>query len=230
MTTRAAFSLYRHVFIDEWPLFVGMAFEAKLVSIGKSPDLAQGGCAVSIVAVAALNQSFVDAVVIGLTEVSLGRCMAAVAESRLCLNQQVFRFLGVMRRVAVQTTDGVAGVCRAREMPLFVLFAVATEATSAGFLRGKLLKANNLGDIATAFYMFRSRAVAGFASVPILKGSLEVRRGLEVLFVEIFVARLAGIRPGVLSSPAWGWCDILLLPSSNSGLHQRQQQKCWCTQ
>jgi hypothetical protein len=126
MTTATAFGLYRHVFIDERPLFVDMAFEANLVSTRKSPDLADGGRAVSIVAVAALNQAFVDAVVKGLRKVRLGSRVATVAESWLRLNQQVFRFLGVMRRVAIETTDGVAGVCRTREVPLFVLFTMAT--------------------------------------------------------------------------------------------------------
>lgn len=204
VTTGTAIGLYRHVFIDERPLFVGMAFEANLISIGKRPDLAQGGRAMGIVAVATLNQAFVDAVVIGPAKVSLCSRMAAVAESGLRLNQQVFRFLGVMRRVAVQTTDGVASVRRTREVPLFVLFAVATQATSAGFLPRKVLETDNLGDIATALYMFRSGAVTGFAAVPTLQGGLEVRRGLEVIFVEIFVARLASIYPGVRSSPPGG--------------------------
>src|SRR5438309_4757034 len=97
VTTGAAFGFHRHVFIDERPLFVGMAFEANLVSIGKCPDLAKGGRAMGIVAVAALHQAFVDAVVIGLAKVSLGSRVTAVAQSGLCLNQQVFRFLGVVR-------------------------------------------------------------------------------------------------------------------------------------
>ena len=105
VTTCTAVGLYGHMFIHKRSLFVDMAREANLVSIGKSPDLPQGGRAMSIVAIAALNQTFVDAVVIGLAKVSLGSRMAAIAESRLRLNQQVFRFLGVMRRVAVQTTD-----------------------------------------------------------------------------------------------------------------------------
>ena len=110
VATRTTFGLHRHMLVDEWALFVGVAFEANLVSIGKSPDLAQGGRAMSIVAVAALNQAFVDTMVIGLAKVSLCSRMAAVAESRLGLHQQAFRFLGVMRRVAIETTDGAAGV------------------------------------------------------------------------------------------------------------------------
>jgi hypothetical protein len=156
--------------------------------------------------------------------------VAAVAESRLRLNQQVFRFLGVMRGVAVQTTDIIAGVRRTGKMSLFVLFAVATEATSAGFLLRQVLEADDLGDVATTLYMFRSGTVTGFAAVLILQGRFEMRRGLKVLFVQIFMARLAGIDPDVLSSPLGGWCDILLLPGGDSGSHQRQQQECWCHQ
>jgi hypothetical protein len=56
-----------------------------------------------------------------------------------------------------------------------------------------------------------------------------MRRGLKVLFVQIFVARLASIDPDILRTLG-GWCDILLLPGGNSGSHQRQQQECWCNQ
>jgi hypothetical protein len=226
VTTRAALSLYRHVFIDERPLFVGMAFEANLVSIGKRPDLAQGGRAMNIVAVAALNQAFVDSVVIGLAKVSLGSRVAAVAKCGLRLNQQVLLFFGVVRGMAVQTTYVVAGVCRSREMALFMFFAMATQAASTGVLPRQPLEADDFGDVATALYMLRSGAVTGFAAVPIVQGGLKVRRGFEALFVQIFVARLACIDSDVLSGPVGRWCcDILLLPGGNSGLHEQQQQE-----
>jgi hypothetical protein len=204
-------------------LFIRVAFKATLVSIGECPGLAEGGRAMSVVAVAALNQAFVDAVVIGLGKVSLGRGMAAIAETGLSLNQQMFWLLGVMRGVAVQTADVVARVCRTREVPLLVLFSVATQATGAGFLPRKLREANNLGDVATALNMFRSGPMTGLTAVPVLKGGLVVRRGLEVLFVQIFVARLANSDLGVLRSPLGGGCDILLLPGGNSGSHQQEQ-------
>jgi hypothetical protein len=209
------------VFKDERSLLVGMAFEASCISAREGTHLAQGGSAVSIVAVAALNEAFVDAVVIGLRKVCLGSCVATVAESRLRLNQQVFRFLGVMGGVAVQTADIVAGVCRTRKVPLFVFFTMATQAAGACFLLRQVLETDNLGDVATTLYMFRSGTMTGFTAVFIPQGRFEMRRGLKVLFVQIFVARLASIDPDVLSSPFGGWCDILLLPGGNSRLHQR---------
>jgi hypothetical protein len=146
------------------------------------------------------------------------------------LNQQVFRFLGVMGGVAVYTADVVAGVCRTREVPLLVLFTMATQATSASFLLRQILETDDLADVSSTLNVLRSWTMTGFAAVAALQGGLEMGRVFEVLFVEVFVARLAGIDPGILSSPVRGWCDILLLPSSNSGLHQRQQQNCWCNQ
>ena len=134
VTTGATIGLYRHVFIDEGPLFIHMAFEANLVSVGESPDLPKGGRAMSIVAIAALDQTFIDAMVVRPTEVGDCGLMTAVAKSGLRLNQQMFRFRGVMRRVAVETTDVVAGVRRTREVPLLVIFTVASQATSACLL------------------------------------------------------------------------------------------------
>jgi hypothetical protein len=65
---------------------------------------------VDVVAVSALHEAFVDSMVIGLAEVSLCGCVTAVAELGLRCCQQMFRFLGVMRRVTVQAADIAAAM------------------------------------------------------------------------------------------------------------------------
>jgi len=55
----------------------------------------------NVVAVAAVDQAFVDAVVIGLGEVRFSRGMTAVAELGLGPGQQVLRLFGVVRRMTI---------------------------------------------------------------------------------------------------------------------------------
>ena len=84
VTTAAALRLHRHVFIHKRSLFVGMALDADRVSAGHRPDLPEGSGAVDVVAVAALDETFVYAMVVRLREVGLGGNMASVAELGLC--------------------------------------------------------------------------------------------------------------------------------------------------
>ena len=79
-----------------------------------------------VVAVHALHQSLVDAVVIRFGKVRLGGGVASVTQLGLLLDEQELFFLGVMRRVAVETSDIATGVGGLGEMRLLVSFAVAT--------------------------------------------------------------------------------------------------------
>ena len=64
----------------------------------------------NVVAVAALEQALRNPVVIRSREVGFGRGVASIAELRLFLDQQLLRFLGVMRGMAVEATDVIAGM------------------------------------------------------------------------------------------------------------------------
>jgi hypothetical protein len=72
-----------------------------------------------------LHQTLIDAVVIWFGEVCLGGSVTAVTQLGLLLDKQELFLLGVMGRVAVETSDVAAGVCGFGEMRLFVGFAVA---------------------------------------------------------------------------------------------------------
>ena len=134
MTTAAALSLDRYVLIDERALFVGMAFGTNRVSGRHGPHLPNGGRAMHVVTVAALEETFVDSMVIWLGKVRLGGHMASIAEFGLCRNEKVLRLFGVVRRVAVQAANIVARMRRCGEVALLVLFAVTTQAAGAGVL------------------------------------------------------------------------------------------------
>ena len=66
-----------------------------------------------------------------LAKIRLGGSMAAIAQLRLALHQQMLRFFGVVWRVTIQATHFAAGVGGLREMCLFVFFGVATQAVCA---------------------------------------------------------------------------------------------------
>jgi hypothetical protein len=70
--------------INERALLVGMTLDANRVTGRHGPDLAEGSCTVDVVAVAALNETFVYTMVVRLREVGLGGHMASVAKFGLC--------------------------------------------------------------------------------------------------------------------------------------------------
>src|SRR5690242_6818248 len=112
MTTATALSLERYVLINERALLVGVALDVNCVAGRHGPDLAERGCTVDVVAVATSHETFIYSMVKRLREISLGSCMTSVTEIRLRPHKQVFGFLGMMRRVAVQAANIVARVRR----------------------------------------------------------------------------------------------------------------------
>lgn len=101
VATGAAFCFHGYVFIYKGSLLVGVTLRADRISAGSSSGLPQCGCAMNVVAVAAVDQAFVDAVVICLGEVRFSRGMTAVAELGLGPGQQVLRLFGVVRRMTI---------------------------------------------------------------------------------------------------------------------------------
>jgi hypothetical protein len=111
--------------IHEWALLVGVALDTNRIPARHGPYLPQGGGAVDVMTVAALNKAFVYAMVIRLREVGLRGCMTSVTKVGLCSNQEMVRFFGVVRRVAVQTPNIIARVSRCRKVPLLMFCRVA---------------------------------------------------------------------------------------------------------
>ncbi len=126
MATAAALGLHRHVLVDKRTLLIDMALVANGIAARQGPKLPHRCRTVRVVAVVALHQPFVDAVVIGFGEICLGRGMTSVTQLGLVLDQQELFSLGVMGRVAIETSNIAAGVGGLGEMRLFVTFAVAT--------------------------------------------------------------------------------------------------------
>src|SRR5580700_8087467 len=98
MATDTTLGLDRHMLVDERTLLIDVALVANGVTTRQTPQLAYGSCSMWIVAVRTLHQSLVNAVVIGLREICLGRSVASVTQLRLALDEQELFALGVMWR------------------------------------------------------------------------------------------------------------------------------------
>jgi hypothetical protein len=110
VATGAAFRFHRHMLIHKGSASIGMALDASRVAAGQSLGLAERGSAMNVVAIAAMNQSFIYAMVIGPGKLSFGIGVARITLRGLFLNEQVLWLFCVMGRMAVKTTDVIAGV------------------------------------------------------------------------------------------------------------------------
>src|SRR4051794_13380938 len=140
----------------------------------------------NVMAIAALDEPFVHAMVVGLSKVRLRSYMAAIAETRLCTNEKMFRRFSMVRRVAIHAPDIVARVRRGGEMPLLMFCPVASQASGIRILLRQRREADDLGHIPAAFYVGRSGTVTRLAAMSIVQRSLEMCCALEAL-VELFM-------------------------------------------
>jgi hypothetical protein len=175
-------------------------------------------------AVAAVDQAFVYSMVIRLREVGLRGCMTSVAEAGLCTNEEMLRFFGVMWRVAIKAPNIVARVSRRGEMPLLVFCPVAAQATGIGILLRHRLEANDLGHIPAAFYVRGSGTVTRLTTVSVVQRCLEMRRILEVLFVELFMTGLASVDSDILRCLLLGGSAAFFLRGGMGGRKHAEQQ------
>jgi len=137
-------------------------------------------------------------VVKGLGKLGLGRRVTAEAEIGLLLDQQCFRLGGMVRGVAVKTTDIIRGMSGGCKPALFVFLSMTARQRVFCSERVNLSKRTILADIAAAGNVLGRGSVARFATVTATPGGLEVRGGLKVL-VDDFVAGLACVHSSVFN-------------------------------
>lgn len=87
-----------------------------------------------VVAVIALQQTFVDPVMIRFGKIRLGLGMAPVTQLWLILDEKMLFFLGMMGRMAIEAADVATGVGGFRKTRLLMAVAMATQAASTGLL------------------------------------------------------------------------------------------------
>ena len=96
----ATIDLHRCMLVHEGTLLIGVALETNRVLRGGHTDLFGQRRSVDIVAIGALNQPLIDAMVKGHGELGLLLKVAGEAKLGLRLGKQVLGCFGVMRRVA----------------------------------------------------------------------------------------------------------------------------------
>ena len=135
MARGAAFDLHRFVLVDERPGLVRVALEAHQILRARRAQLPRQESTVRIVAIVALHESFVHAMVECPVELLLYLLMAAVAEQRRFFLHQELAFFGVVRIVAIDAAHSILQVRRAREVAVLLAILVAIQAARADLRR-----------------------------------------------------------------------------------------------
>ena len=128
------------VLVDERPLLVRVTFKADSILGRGSPYLFGLHCAVDVVAIAALDQPLIHAMMEGHFELGLLLEMASVAELGLRLFEQKLAGLRVVRRVARGAADVVLGVLGVDGVHVLWAAGVTGEAASVDILGGRFSK------------------------------------------------------------------------------------------
>jgi len=153
-------------------------------------------------AVGALDQALVHAVMKRHIKLGLLLEMAGIAELRLRLDQQVFFRRCVVRRMAIDAAYLVLPVERIRAIEMSWVGRMAGEAPIIDLFRGMFRENENLRDISAARHVLRPWAVTILAAV-LREATFFVClfpvRALLPAVVNVFVAGLANLRTHILS-------------------------------
>lgn len=200
MTDRAALDLC-FMLVNKGTLLVGVALVADLILPFDTLQLVRLKSTVRIVAIVALDQSFVHTVMEWPDELRLHIQMTRVTKLWRRLFQQELALFGVMWGMAVNAGNTALQVRRSPVIALLVAVLVAIQATRAD-LRGRgVLKCENLRLVPAAVHVRLAGPVARFATMPlgaIVSFEFSLHRGYEVwsflkVRVDFVVAGLAGI-------------------------------------
>ena len=195
----ATFNPDRTMLIDEWPLLVSMAFEAGFILKPAKP--CPWRLLMSLVAVSALNDSFLNSVPLIERNLFCNLAMAGQTELVAFLCQQLILSHLRMRLVTFRAGHRAFHVVASVEEQVFIFFAVAIQALLS-FLRSRnrSLEAEDCFHSSACFHMGASLTVAGLAALKLKVLFLgEVMDGHFVVFVLLLMAFLAGLRADVVS-------------------------------
>ena len=128
-------------------LFVRVALEADGVLRGRSPHLMRFHCSMNVVAIAALDQSFIHAMMERHVELGFLLEMARVAELRLHFPQKEFFCLRMMRGMAGDAAHIIFRVLGINRIHVLGTAGVASQAASVNFLCGCLPEEEQHGGI-----------------------------------------------------------------------------------
>ena len=186
MASRAAFDLDGFMFVHERAGFVRVALEANQVLRPGRSQLAGLETTMLVMAIGALYESFVHAVMERPVELLLLIQVAAVAKCWLLLFEQKLALFCMVRVVAIRAAHSVLNVDGACEIAVLLSILMAVKAASADLLRRCALEGKNLGLISAALDVSFPWTVASFTTVPLraflrIHGSHIVRGVFKVL-------------------------------------------------
>lgn len=200
MARLAAIHLHGRVFEHKRSLLVRVAFEADSVLGGGSPQLVRLHRAVHVVAIAALDQPFIHAMMERHIELRFLLEMAPIAKFGLGLYEQEIRILTVVRRMTGNATDVILRMHGVDCIHVLRAAGVAGQALGGDFFGGCFFKKEELGGVGWISNVAGSRTVTILAAVlrdpAFLVRLLPVRAFLPAV-VNLRVAGLAGFRAGV---------------------------------
>lgn len=161
------------VFKDEGAAFVDVAFEAGffvLETVGEHAGAGhhagvEGVGAVGVMAIRALHEAFVDAVLDGHGELGADVGMALVAEIGLLFGEEVFGGGRFVDGVAIGADDVGGGVGTAADVGAADLGLVAGEAVVEGLFRAEIGEGDDLRLVTLGGDVFATGAVAAFAAL-----------------------------------------------------------------
>src|SRR5580765_4640096 len=174
----AALGLDGSMLPGEWTGLVGVAVEADHVLRGGGTQLAPHEAAVLVMAIAADQQAFIHAMVIGLGKIGLDFEVAAITQGGLRGLQKLAVDLGRMHRVAINATHVVLQMRGAEKIGMLFPELMASQAALGGLLARQAGKADDLvriGGLSVGF----ARSMAGFTTLPLRTMAL-VQHGLPV--------------------------------------------------
>jgi hypothetical protein len=202
MARLTSIDLHRLVFENKRTLLVRVALEADRILRGRSPHLVGFHRAVHVVAIAALDQTFIHTMMERHVELGFLLQMAPIAKLGLGLNQHKIRFFTVVRRMAGDAADVIFRMLRVDGVHVLRAAGVAAQAARINLFGGGFFEKEQLGGVG------RISGVAGSGPVTILAAVLRdasflVRllpvRALLPAIVNVRVAGLAGFRTCVLA-------------------------------
>src|SRR5271156_4949387 len=141
------------MFVDKRPLLVGVARKTDRILRGGSAYLFRADRPMDVVAITALDQPFVHAMMEWHCKLRFLVEVARVAKLRLSLNQQKLRGLRMVGRMARCATDVVLGVLRIDCIHVLRATGVAGQAAGIDFFGGVFAKDENLGFVATTSHV-----------------------------------------------------------------------------
>jgi len=198
VTGGATLNLHRFMLENERSLLVGVAGVADSVLGRRRPYLLGPDCAVHVMTIGALNQTFVHAMVKGHLKLGFLLQMAGIAKRGLLFYEKEVLRLRMVRRVAGDATNIVLTVRGIDSTHVLSAARVACQTASVDFFRRSIFEDKNLCFVAAAGDMIGARPVTPFATLLggaafLILCGLPMRRFLPGI-VNFFVAGLAGFR------------------------------------